>query len=449
MNSLVHLILPDVQELLRDGTAEEIAEALAPFHSADIADLLEGLEDAEAAKLLQALGLEQRVETFEHIEVGDQVRLFGAIGPEGMGTIIEEMSADDRADLLNELPQELASGLLSQLPAEEAKDAAVLSNYGEETAGGIMTSEFVRLTLDMTATEAIERVRTQATSKEQVFALYVLDDEERLRGVVTLSKLILAKPDATMGEVMYEHPISVPVEADQEDVVGRLRHYDFLAIPVVDGEGRMLGIVTHDDALDVVLEEQTEDVQKMAAVEPLEAPYFETALLTLVRKRAVWLTVLLGAGLVAGTILKGFHHVLEKAIALTFFLPLIIAAGGNTGAQSATLVIRGMAVGEMGPGDWLKVARRELLSGLMLGTLLGALGIGMAYLLGQGAVASTVFWTLVAIVTAGCLLGSLLPILLDRAGIDPAITSSPLVAGLVDILGIVFYFLIARLFLGI
>lgn len=449
MNSLVRLVLPEVQELLEKGSAEEIAGALTPFHSADIADLIEELEDPQAVKLLLALDEEQRVATYEQLEEADQVRLFSAAGAEHMGAIVEDMAADDRADLINNLPQELVAGVLSNLPAEEAKDAATLANYAEETAGSIMTSEFVRLSPDMTVLEAIERVREQATSKETIFALYVLDEERRLIGVVTLSKLILASDQTPVRDVMYDHPILMQVGDDQEEVAKKLKHYDFLAMPIVDEEGRMAGIVTHDDAMDVVQEEQTEDVQKMAAVEPLEAPYFDTPLLVLVRKRAVWLMVLLGAGLVAGGILKSFHDVLERVIALTFFLPLIIAAGGNTGAQSATLVIRGMAVGEMKQGDWLRIATRETISGLLLGTLLGGLGIGMAYVLGQSEVAFTVFWTLIGIVTAGTLLGSLLPILLAKLGIDPAITSSPLIAGLVDILGIVMYFLIAKFLMGI
>ena len=353
------------------------------------------------------------------------------------------MAADDRADLFGALDGEAVSRVLGRLPAEEAKDVAVLSNYEDETAGGIMTSEFCRLTPSMTAREAVERVREQATNRETIYALYVLDDEGRLLGVVSLTKLILCPPETTVGEIMYDHPISCAVDADQETVMQRLSHYDFLAIPVVDGDGKMVGIVTHDDALDVALEEADEDAQKMGGVEPLEAPYFETAIVTLIRKRATWLTVLLFAGLMAGTILRGFEVILERAMALIFFLPLIIASGGNSGSQSATLVIRGLAVGEMRLSDWWRIAQRELVSGLALGVLLGLFGVGIAVVWGQPAVSHTVFLTLVAIVTVGSLLGSLLPLGLMRVGVDPAITSSPLVAGLVDILGVLIYVLVA------
>ncbi|MBL4846375.1 MAG: magnesium transporter [Planctomycetes bacterium] len=449
MNSAVLLVIPEIRDLIRDGSSEDLAAALAPFHSADLADILEMLEDEEAVTLLHSLAPIEGVEAFEQLEDSFQVRLFETIGSERRVKLVALMSPDDRADLINNLPQNLVAGLLSQLPAEEAKDVATLANYTEETAGAIMTSDFVRLSPEMSTAEAIERVREQATSKETIFALYVLDTAGCLIGVASLRRLILAKPEDLVGDVMYPNPISLPVETDQEHVAERLRHYDFLAIPITDDAGRMIGIVTHDDAFDVVLEEQTEDVQKMAAVEPLEAAYSDTPVITLVRKRAVWLIVLLGAGLVAGGVLEFFHDELMAYIALTSFLPLIIAAGGNTGGQSATLVIRGMAVGDVKIEDWPRIAGREALSGLLLGLMLGILGYGMAHVMGQGAVGTTVGLTLVGIVTMGSLLGSLLPLLLARLKIDPAITSAPLIAGLIDILGIILYFLIAKTILGI
>lgn len=447
MNSLVRLVLPDVQDLLKEGTQAEIATALAPFHSADIADLIEELADDEAQTLLLGLSAEQRVDTFEHLEPDQQVRLADLVGSDAIAGIVEEMSPDDRADLMNSLPADAVSGLMARLSAEDAKDVAVLRNYDQETAGGRMTSEFVRLSVDMTAAEAIERIREEAPDAETILALYVLGADERIQGVLSLTRLILAPPTTPVSEIMYTNPISVPVDSDQEKVVQQLRHYDFVAMPVVDGQGKMVGIVTHDDALDVAMEEQTEDLQKMAGVEPLQAPYFATSVGTLIRKRATWLMVLFGAGLIAGTVLKGFDEILERNKALIFFLPLIIAAGGNSGSQSATLVIRGLAVGEMKSSDWWLIARRELVSGLALGGLLGVLGLMTAWVWNVQLVGPTVCLTLVAIVTAGSLLGSLLPIGLQNAGIDPAITSSPMVAALVDILGILFYVTIAGILL--
>lgn len=447
--SIARLVLPEVRELLLEGSQADIAHALAPFHSADIADLIEELEDEEACLLLLGLADEQQTETFEQLQLNEQVRLVLVIGAEDIAPIVSRMASDDRADLVNELPPDVLPALLTRLPAEEAKDVVLLANYGDETAGGRMTSEFLRLQPDMTASQAIERIREQASDKETIFALFVLGGNDQLLGVVSLEKLILAPVDTLIREIMYDNPISLPVSADQETVARSLGHYDFLAMPIVDAEGKMVGIVTHDDAHDITVEEQTEDAEKMAGVEPLQAPYFATSVLTLVRKRAFWLGILFVAGLAAGSILKGYEDILERTMALIFFLPLIIAAGGNSGSQSATLVIRGMAVGEMKISDWWRVAGRELISGLALGSMLGVFGVTTAWLWGKEAVAVTVMLTLIAIVTVGSLLGSLLPMGLARVGIDPAITSSPMVAALVDILGILIYVSIAALLIAI
>lgn len=451
MNSLVRLVLPDVQELLREGSVHDISSALAPFHSADIADLIEELADDEARSLLMGLGTTQQVETFEQLELLQQVRLVEALGPASILPIVAAMASDDRADLMSELSSELQTALLGLLPAEEAKDIALLSTYPEETAGAIMTSEFVVLTTTMTIEEAISHVRAVATSRELVYALYVLNDERRLEGVVSLTQLILSKAAETVSDVMDRNPISVTVDDDQESVVTALRHYDFLAISVLDADGRMVGIVTHDDVLDVAMEEADEDAQRMGGVQPLSNSYLATKVTTLVRKRAVWLIFLFLAGLGAGGILKGSEETLQHTVALIFFLPLIIASGGNSGSQSATLVIRGLAVGDIKLGDWLRIAGRELFSGLALGGLLGTLAVivAMAILEEWTRVAATVWLTLVTIVTVGSLLGSLLPLGLAKVGIDPAITSAPLVAALVDIVGILVYVLFAGLVIGL
>ena len=447
---LVRLVLPDVQELLREASPADIAEALEPFHAADLADLVEGLADAEAREVFLALVQEVRVETFEQLEDAQRLRVSELLGPEAMTPIVEAMAPDDRADFLGDLDDAIAEQLLAGLSVEEQRDAEAMARYPDETAGGIMTSEFVALRPDWTAQQAIEHVRRVASEREMIFALYVVDDHFALVGVVSVRALLVAPSTAQIAEIMESSPISVPVMADQETVVERLRHYDFVAIPVVDERGKMLGIVTHDDALDVALEEAEEDAQLMGAVEPLQDAYLATGLLTLVRKRATWLSVLFVAGLVAGSILKSFEATLEKTVALIFFLPLIIASGGNSGSQSATLVTRGLAMGDVRRSDWWRITQRELASGILLGALLGGFGLITA-VLWQVAdwphVALTVWATLIAIVTCGSLLGSLLPLLLDRIGIDPAITSAPLVACLVDIVGILIYVLAAGLFL--
>ncbi len=264
------------------------------------------------------------------------------------------------------------------------------------------------------------------------------DAEGRLQGACSLEGLILSPPDKKVREIMFP-PISVPVDQDQEEVVSTLRHYDFLAVPVVDPAGKMLGIVTHDDALDVAIEEAEEDAQLMGGVQPLKDTYFETSFATIVRARAFWLSVLFFVELIGGSVLRSSEEVLSGAIALMFFLPLVTASGGNSGSQSATLVIRGLAVGDIQTGDWLRILRRELACGLTLGALLGLYGLGVAAVWGVDQwtkVAATVWLTLICVVTGGSLLGSLMPLAMARLGFDPAITSSPLVTCTVDVVGI-------------
>jgi len=450
VSALTRLVLPDVRELLNEGSPEDVARAFEKFHAADLADVMELLEDEEAARLLLGLVEPLRTEAFELLEPPKRQAVAEVAGAEALAPIVVNMSHDDRADFVNNLPEETRAPLLTMLPDEEREDVDQLTTYGEETAGGIMTSAYVALDPDMSVEQAIERVRNTAAEQETIYALYVVDNRGMLRGVVTMRQLILTPPQALIHEIMIRDPISIAVDMDQERVVKQLGRYDFVAMPVVDARGRMLGIVTHDDALDVAIEEANEDAQLMGGLEPLDEPYLATGLLTMIRKRAVWLAVLFLAGLFAGSILKSFETTLERAVALIFFLPLIIASGGNSGSQSATLVIRGLAVGEVKLSDAWRIARRELASGLILGGLLGLFGVGTSILWLRGdwqPVAITVALTLIAIVTVGSMLGSLLPLFLQRVGIDPAITSAPLVACLVDIAGILVYVLIAGAFI--
>lgn len=445
INALVRLVLPDVQDLLREGTPEDIRKALEPFHAADVAELVEQLEDEDSARLIDALDLQRRVEVFEQLDTHTCVRLVKLLGPEKVATTVARMASDDRADLMGELDTELGQRLLVALPPEERRDVARLVTYPEETAGAIMTSDYVSLTPDETAREAIEHIRQVARRRETIYALYVNDAEGRLQGACSLEGLILSPPEKTVRDLMLP-PISVRVDQDQEVVVSTLRHYDFLAVPVVDQDGKMLGIVTHDDALDVAMEEAEEDAQLMGAVQPLPDTYFETPFVTIVRSRAIWLTVLFFTGLLAGGILRRYEGTLQAAVALIFFLPLIISSGGNTGAQSATLIIRGLATKEVRLSDLWRIVRRELASGLTLGALLGVYAVAVAFMwVGPDwlKIAATVWITLVCVVTGGSLLGSLMPLAMLRAGVDPAITSSPLVTCLVDVMGILIYVLVA------
>ncbi len=443
--ALVRLVLPDVQDLLREGTADDVAAALAPFHPADVAELIGQLDDEQAAQLVLGLEPQKRTDVFELLEVPLAARLLERIGPKELAPTVAAMASDDRADLVAALPDALEAQVMAAMPAEDREEALELAGYPEGTAGAIMTADYVHLSPDETARDAIEHIRQVARKRETIYATYVVDQDERLLGAVSLETLILAPPDETLREIMIP-PIYGKVDDDQEAVVEKLRHYDFLALPIVDAAGIMQGIVTYDDAYDVAEEEATEDAHLMGGVSPLPAPYFETSLPNIVRARALWLSILFFTELFGGSILRQFEHTLERVVALVFFLPLIIASGGNSGAQSATLVIRGLAVGDVEPKDVWRIVRRELASGLTLGALLGLYGIGVATLWGLDdapKIAVVVLVTLVAVVVGGSLLGSLMPLLMVRLKIDPAITSSPLVTCLVDVLGILVYVLVA------
>ena len=448
--TLARLVLPDVQELLSEGTPAQVAHALRGFHAADVAGVLDALEDELAWKLLLALEPVIQAQAFERLEPPRRLALAERLGSAALAPIVARMSSDDRADFIAALSDEVRAGLLALLPASELTDVARLVTYPEDTAGGRMTSEHVELRPEWTVEEAVAHVRKVAADRETIVALYVTGADRRLEGVVTVRKLLLAPAGKRVREIMISPPISVPVEADQETVARQLAHYDFVAIPVVDSGGRMLGIVTVDDALDVAQEEATEDAHMMGAVVPLEDPYLATSLLTLVRKRATWLSILFVAGLGAGTVLSSFQGTLQRSAALLFFVPLLIAAGGNSGGQSATLVTRALAMGEVRTTDGWRVVRREAASGLLLGSLLGLYGFVVSWLRGHPAwkhVGATVWVTLVTIVVAGSLLGSVLPLLMKRLGIDPAITSAPLVCCLLDIVGILIYVSAATLIL--
>lgn len=448
--ALVRLVLPDVQELLREGTPQDIARALKPFHPADVAELVQRLEDEPAARLIEALDVQRRVDTFEQLDTPQCARLVQLLGVEKLGPTVARMASDDRADLLAVLPPELGQALLQSLPTEERKNATELSRYAAGTAGAIMTSDFVGLRLGEKVKDAIDHIRQVARKRETIYALYVLDEkEEKLIGAVSLETLLLAPADKTMSDIMIA-PISVKVHADQESVVKTLKHYDFLAVPVVDDDGHMLGIVTHDDALDVAEAEATEDAHMMGAVQPLGRSYFETSFTKLIRARALWLSILFFTELVGGSILREREQLLRGAVALIFFLPLITASGGNSGAQAATLITRGLAVGDIKPDDVWRVLRRELAAGAVLGLLLGVYGMIVARAWGipdLGPVSITILATLVTVVTMGSLLGSLMPVVMARFGFDPAVTSSPLVTCVVDVVGIVILTTIAGLIL--
>ena len=440
------LFLPEVRDALKSDPAA-ICELVEELHPVDAAEIFLCLKEEEQLVFLKVLPLTAQVEILEEIDDDLRAALFEKIAPEMAVRLVVEMSADERADLFHELPAPLAAKILAKLSKEDAKDLRSLLAWPEGTAGALMTTDYVELEAEMTVAEAIERIREVAEDVETIYYAYAVSPEGSLRGVVSLRSLVLAKPDRSIAELMdTEHLVTVHGSDDQAEVTQVIARYDLLAVPVVDDAGRLLGIITVDDTLDAAEEEATEEVQRLSGMEPLEDSYLKTGFFQLIRSRAGWLVLLFVGEMLTGNAMRAFEESLTEAIALVFFIPLIISAGGNTGSQSAGLLIRALALGEVVPRQALSVAVREVLSGIMLGVILALLGAARAFLWeGIGnQIALIVGLSIICVVTFAALMGGLMPILVKKLGFDPAVASTPLVATLVDIVGLFLYFGIAQ-----
>jgi magnesium transporter len=362
------------------------------------------------------------------------------------------MSADERADLFQALSAEVRSDLFGRMTKEEQRDVRELLRYPETSAGGLMTTDYVALKPDITVERAIDEVRRTAAEKETIYEAYAVDPNGTLLGSVSLRDLVLARVGQPISTIMNADTISVPPEMDREDVARIFQRYALLALPVVDAARKLLGIVTVDDVVHVLKQEQAEDIQKLGAVQPTETPYFETPFWVFVRKRAGWLVAIFAGEILTASVLEHYAWARSANQAIEVFVPLIISSGGNTGSQSSSLVIRGMALGEFDIGDAIRILGRELRMGLVLGMLLGVLGLARALFVGHsggGGLALAVGLALIANVTFGAVVGSGLPLLIKRLGYDPAVSSGPFIASLVDVVGIGLYVQVAIWVLGL
>lgn len=431
-------VLPQV-----DATLDEIRDFIETAYAADLAAWLEEMAREQTREQLLALPQSRRTETFSYLPLDTQVELARQLERRDLTEIVTRMHADDRADLFNELTPQEQQLLLRGLAQEERDDIRRLAAYAEETAGAIMTSDYATLAADLTAHEAIELLRRAAPDKETIYRSYVLDSDRRLIGSIQLHKLILAAPDIRIDTIMNAAPISVALDDDQEDVARVIAHYDLLAVPVVDADGRLVGIVTHDDAADAMQEEMTEDFHKLATVAPFSQSVLKASVGVLYKKRIFWLALLVFGNLFSGAGIAYFEETILAYVSLVFFLPLLIDSSGNAGSQSATLMVRALATGDVVMKDWRDLILRELLIALALGATMAFVVFPLGLLRGGPEIAFVVGLTMVLVVMVGSLVGLSLPFLLNKFGLDPATASGPLVTTISDVVGVLVYFSIA------
>lgn len=447
-----NLILPELTELIRQRDFVRLRETLEDFEPADVAEILTDIPAADKAVLLRVLPKRQAAEVFEYLSPEDQESLLRALGSEEVAKILNELAPDDRTALLEELPASATQKLLQLLQPEERKVAIGLLGYPKDSVGRRMTPRYVSIQQNWTVDQVLAHLRRVGRDQDTVNQMYVVDDAVRLVARVKLKNLVVAELSTPVIELL-EHPVTaLNVTDDQETAIEAFKKYDLTVIPVVDSHGGLVGVVTVDDILDVAEREATEDMQRLGGMEALDAPYLSIGLGRMIRKRAGWLALLFLGEMLTATAMGYFEDEIAKAVVLALFVPLIISSGGNSGSQATSLVIRAMAVKDVSLGDWWRVLWRELIAGIALGTVLAGIALvrilawpnrdqlyGPHYLM----IASTVACSLLGVVLFGSLVGAMLPFILRRLGFDPAVSSAPLVATLVDVTGLIIYFSVA------
>jgi len=435
---------------LKENNLEQAKSLLLPVQPVDIAEVIGELPEAQQALAFRLLPKDLAIRVYEHLDIDLQQALLREFRSQEIQDILDKMSPDDRARLFDELPAKVVAELLPQLSPEEREATALLLGYAPNTAGRIMTPEYISLRENLTAAEALERVRLLARETETIYYLYVTDQERHLTGTLSLRELVMADPAQRLEEVMNREVVFVSTHTDQEEVARTIQRYDLLAVPVVDAERRLVGIVTVDDVLDIVEQEATEDIYSLGGLQSGEEDYFDLSFWQAARKRVVWLLILLFTNTFTSTIIAGQEEVLSQVIALAAFIPLLVDSGGNVGSQSSTVVIRGLSTATVRLKDGFGVLAREAAVGAMLGIMLSLITIGWAYALQRDLlVAIIVGLSLFGISVLSSVSGAGLPFLFRSFGLDPALMAAPFITTIVDVLGVLIYFYVARLILGI
>lgn len=455
----VDLFIPEMKQLIQQKKLDELKSLVTEINPIDIADGFSNFPPEHQLLILKLLEPNRVIEVFEELDIPQQEYIVQHLEDQTLAPLLEGIPSDVTADLFKELPEKIVKKMASLMEKEKVQVVQNVMEFPENCAGALMNPDVIGISPEQTARATLDLVqaRTRVRKSTDIETLYVTNNAGRLLGAVSLRTLIGAPPDIKIKDIMT--PVSVikiNASTDQEDVAKIFSRYKLISAPVVDGEGRLIGVLSVDDIIKVIQQEDTEDIQKLAGVEALDEPYFDISFRKMIKKRATWLCVLFVGEMLTATAMGYFEHEIARAVVLALFIPLIISSGGNSGSQASTLIVRAMALKEVGMKDWWRVVRREIASGLTLGLILGTLGFlrivigsqvsdiyGEHYVL----LAFTVGLTLVSVVMWGSLSGSLLPIFLKRLGLDPAVASAPFVATLVDVTGLVIYFTIAMFIL--
>ncbi len=448
--SRVFLILPEIKQLILQKRKDELKNIFYDYEPIEVAEALKELSLKDKVYLFSLWDIDFATNVFEKMDNEDQIALLGAIDEVHKKKILNELAPDKRVDLFEELSPEMVNRFLSIMEKGEVRDTKELMRYEANTAGGLMTTEFASVREEMTVEKALSILRKTAKDIEMVYYIYVLDNQDKLVGVLSLKELILAHPRDRISQVMHHNPIVLPVNMDQEEVSREIARYDFVALPVVDSSGKMKGIITVDDVIDVIDEENTEDMYKFSAAGEHLEEYMAMKSTFIAKNRLIWLTILAVTSFLSGIIMQKFSFALENVIALSFYIPLLMDSAGNAGTQAAMAVVRGLATGEVKIRDIWSVVKKEFLIGGMLGIPLGLVALARALIFQKNSLlgVSVALSMLITITFATCL-GAALPLISKRLRLDPAVVSGPLITTILDVSSLMIYFTIAITFLGL
>lgn len=438
-----------IKELLDHKEYTLLQKELSKAHIADIAEFLDGLDPKTALLVFRLLPKEMAADVFAELSSESQSGLYILVNEEELQDILDDLNFDDKIDFLEEIPANVVKRILRNSTDTERRLINQFLNYPEDSAGSIMTIEFVDLKKEMNTEEALKKVREIALDKETIYTCYVTDSCRRLEGVLSLRDLVIAPPEKIIKEIMREEMIHANTHDNKEDVADLMKKYDLIAIPITDNENRLVGIITFDDIVDVIEERSTEDMHKMATVGKIDTNVLDASPGLLIKRRLPWLFLLIFVNLFSGAAIARYEDIIQAVIALVFFMPLLLDSSGNAGTQSATLMIRAMALGEVKIENWLKLLKKEILTALPMGLIMGVAVLAVGYFRGGIGVGVVVAISMIAVVLVGSTIGMCLPFIFSKLKIDPATASGPLVTSITDIIGVLIYFSIATWYLNI